>query len=93
MQLVIQKCTGQKNCHCKCPQNANVAETRKEEIDSEYEVEDINFVLMTTQNLGKYFVDEMIAKAVIDTVCTKTIAGELWLQNYMNNLNTSINQM
>ena len=77
MQLVIQKCTGQKNCQRKCPQNANVAETRKEETDSKYEVEDINFVLMTAQNLGKYFVDKMITKAVIDTVCTKTIAGEL----------------
>ena len=28
----------------------------------------------------------MITKAVIDTACTKTVAGELWLQNYLKNL-------
>ena len=36
----------------------------------------------------------MITKAVIDTTCTKTVAGELWLQNYMKNLeDTSLNQV
>ena len=48
---------------------------------------------MTTQNPRKDFVDEMITKAVIDTTCTKTVIGELWLQNYMKNLDsTSFNQ-
>ena len=36
----------------------------------------------------------MITKAVIDTACTKTVAVELWLQNYMKNLDdASLNQV
>ena len=32
--------------------------------------------------------------AIIDTTCTKTIAGEEWLNNYLKNLdNTLINQV
>ena len=85
-----------KNCQHKHPQNTNTVETSEEEKDSECEVEDVNFVLTTTQNPRKRkdFVDEMITKAVIDTTCTKTVAGELWLQNYMKNLeDTSLNQV
>ena len=40
---------------------------------------------MTTQNPRKDFVEEMVTKAVIDGACTKTVAGQLWLQNYMKN--------
>ena len=84
-----------KYCQHKRPQNANIIETsEEEETDNEYEVEDVNFILMTTQNPKKNFVDEMLTKAVIDTACTKTVAGELWLQNYMKNLDdTSLNQV
>ena len=36
----------------------------------------------------------MVTKAVIDTACTKTVVGQLWLQNYMENLDdTSLNQV
>ena len=36
----------------------------------------------------------MVTKAVIDTACTKTVAGQLWLQNYMKDLDdTSLNQV
>ena len=49
---------------------------------------------MTIQNPRKDFVDEMITKAVIDTACTKTVAGKLWLQKYMANLDdTFLNQV
>ena len=76
-----------KNYQHKRLQNANIVETSgEEETDDEYEVEDVNFVLITTQRPRKYFVDEMITKAVIDTACTKTVAGELWLQNYIKTL-------
>ena len=47
-------------------------QVKKRKKHSEYEVEDINFVLMTTQNPRKDFFDEMITKAVTDTTCTKT---------------------
>ena len=71
---MIQKCTV---IH-KSPQNTNVLEASEdEEMDSEYEVEDVSFALMTIQNLRKDFIDEMMTKAVIDTTCTKTVAGEL----------------
>ena len=50
-----------KNFQHKPPQNTNIVETsEEEETDSEYEVEDANFVLMTTRNPRKDFVDEMI---------------------------------
>ena len=58
------------NCQHKRPQIANIIETSEEDTDNEYEVEDVNFVLMTTQNPIKNFVDEMLMKAVIDTACT-----------------------
>ena len=49
---------------------------------------------MTTQYPRKDFVDEMITKVVTDTACTKIVAGELLLQNYMKNLDdTSLNQV
>ena len=83
-----------KNCQHKRQQNANIVETsEEEETNSEYDVEDVNFVLTTTQNPRKDFVEEMITKAIIDTTCTKTVAGQFWLQNYMKNLDdTSLNQ-
>ena len=84
-----------KNCQHKRQQNANIVETSEEEkMNSEYDIEDVNFVLMTTQNPRKDFDEEMITKAVIDTTCTKTVAGQFWLQNYMKNLDdTSLNQV
>ena len=49
---------------------------------------------MTTQNPRKDFIEEMVTKAVIDTECTKTVAGQLWLQNYMKSFDdTSLNQV
>ena len=36
----------------------------------------------------------MKMKDVIDTACTKTVAGETWLEGYMKSLNdTSLNQV
>ena len=49
---------------------------------------------MTTQNPRKDFIKEMVTKAVIDTACTKTVAGQLWLQNYMKSFDdTLLNQV
>ena len=84
-----------KHCQHRRIQNANIIETsEEEESQNEYEIEDLHFVLMTTQNLTKDFVEENKIKAVIDTACTKTVAGETWLENYMKNLDdTSLNQV
>ena len=84
-----------KHCQHRRIQNANIIETsEEEESENEYEIEDVHFVLMTTQNPTKDFVEEMKVKAVIDTACTKTVVGETWLENYMKNLDdTSLNQV
>ena len=48
----------------KQPQNTNNVETREEEeTNDEYELQNLNFVLMTTQHPKKDFADEMITKA------------------------------
>ena len=66
-----------KNCLHKCPKNANIVETsEEEEADNEYEIEDVNFVLMTTQHPRKDFVEKMVTKVVIDTACTKTVVEQ-----------------
>ena len=45
-----------KSYQYKHPQKASIAETsEEEETDVEYDVEDVNFVLMTTQNPRKDF--------------------------------------
>ena len=72
----------------------NIVDTSEEETDGEYEVEDVNFVLMTTKNPRWDLVEEMITKAVIDTASIKTAAAQLWPQNYMKNPDiTSFNQV
>ena len=50
-------------------------------------LEEVNFVLIT-KNLSKseIFVAEASRSAVINTACTKTVAGEQWFNNFMSNL-------
>ena len=52
-----------KFCQHKRAQNANIIETSdEEESGNEFEIEDVNFVLMTTQNPKVSFLDEMKTK-------------------------------
>ena len=70
----------------KCPhrseQNVNILED-----DDDDNLEEMNIVLMT-EKLSKteIFVAEASKSAVIDTACTKTIAGEKWFTNFKSNL-------
>ena len=70
----------------KCPhrseQNVNILED-----DDDDNIEEINIVLMT-EKLSKteILVAEASKSAVIDTACTKTIAGEKWFINFKSNL-------
>ena len=69
----------------KCPhkydQNINVVE------DQESDTEEVNIILMTENITNEeILVLEASKSAVIDTACTKTVAGEQWFVNYKSNL-------
>ena len=69
----------------KCPhrseQNVNILE------DDDDNLEEINIVLMTEKfSKTEIFVAKASKSAVIDTACTKTIAGEKWFTNFKSNL-------
>ena len=51
-------------------------ETSDEESENEYQIEDIHFVLVATQNPKKVFASEMKTSTIIDTACTETVARE-----------------
>ena len=49
--------------------------------------EEINIVLMTEKiEKSEIFVAEASKSAVIDTACTKTVAGKQWFDNFKANL-------
>ena len=79
-----------KDCQDKRSETANTAELNNETEDNpENIIEEAN-VLMTTDDT-KMHTD---LNAIIDTACTKTVAGEEWLNNYFKNLDdTLINQV
>ena len=45
-----------------------------------------NFVLLTNLPSEKVFLTETYGAAIVDTGCTKTVAGTSWLENYMGTL-------
>ena len=77
----------------KCPhrndQNVNILEDSDSDSAENHSFEEANIVLIT-EDLSKseIFVTEASKSAVIDTACTKTVAGEQWLNNFMLNLTT-----
>ena len=80
-----------KDCKYKKSETANITEFNDEiNYNIENLIEEVNIVLMTTDNT-KIQTD---LNAIIDTACTKTVAGEEWLHNYIKNLDdTLINQV
>ena len=49
--------------------------------------EEINIVLITGEiNKNEVFVAEACKSAVVDSACTKTVAGEIWYENYIKSL-------
>ena len=76
-----------KVCQHKRPEAANIPELKnKTENNPENIIEEANIILMTTADT-KIRTD---LNAVIDTGCTKTVAGEEWLNNYLKNLDDSL---
>ena len=80
----------EKDCQYKRSETANIAELNNETEDNpENKIEEANIVLMTTDDT-KIQTD---LNAIIDAACTKTVAGEEWLNNYLKNLDTLISQV
>ena len=53
--------------------------------------EDVKLVLLTDDAMGcAIFVAETEKPAVVDTACSKTVAGEQWLNNYMKILSDTL---
>ena len=84
----------------KCPhksakrlQSANVIEENDAVLNEsdEESVEDIKMVLLTDDTMDcTNFVAETEKCAVVDTACSKTVAGEQWLNNCMNILSDTL---
>ena len=76
-----------KVCQHKRPEAANIPELKnKTENNRENIIEEANIMLMTTADT-KLQTD---LNAIVDTGCTKTVAGEEWLNNYLKNLDDSL---
>ena len=76
-----------KDCQPKRIQAANIVEIDDKKEDN-YEFEEVNIVLMTTENPEPLKQNEL--NAIIDTACTRTVAGQGQLQNYLKNLDDSL---
>ena len=76
----------------KCPhksnyQSVNISQEVSSDTENESESEEINIVLMTKEiDKNETFIAEASKLAVVDTACTKTVAGEEWHINYMQDL-------
>ena len=70
-------------------QNVNILEDSDSDSAENHSFEEVNIVLIT-EDLSKseIFFTEASKSAVIDTACTKTVAGEQWLSNFMSSLTT-----
>ena len=64
-----------------CPHNTQSANALEYDVDK---YEEVNIVLMTEDlDKNESFVVEASKSAVIDTACTKTVAGEKWFSNFL----------
>ena len=73
----------------KCPhklnyQSVNISEEDSLDTENDSESEEINIVLMTEEiDKNEIFIAEASKLAVVDTSCTKTVAGEEWYMNHI----------
>ena len=67
-----------------CPHNKQSVNVLEDDLDK---CEEVNIVSITEDlDKNKVFVVEASKSAVIDTACTKTVAGEKCYQNFRTNL-------
>ena len=76
-----------KDCQHKQIQAANIVEIDDEK-ENDNEFQEVNIVLMTTENSEPLKQNEL--NAIIDTACKRTVAGQGWLQNYLRNFDDSL---
>ena len=79
----------------KCPhkndQNVNILEDSDNDSADNDLFEEANIILITENLLkSEIFVAEASKSTVIDTACTKTVAGEQWFNNFMSNLTENV---
>lgn len=94
MQFVIRKSIGQNTVSTNAYIMSNIVGTiDEEEIKNEYEIQDVLFVLMITQNLKKTLLMKWKYFAIIVAACTKTVVRVEWFLSYLENLaDTLLNQ-
>ena len=80
-----------KHCpHKSSTKPVNITETVSDEETNDDE--EVNIILMT--NEYEVLINEMEVNAIIDTACTKTVAGEKWFHNYLKCLDdTALNKV
>ena len=62
-----------------------------EDSSCDEECEDVEIVLLTDEvDEFQIFVTESAKSAVVDTACSRTVAGEIWFNNYLSELNESL---
>ena len=79
----------------KCPhkndQNVNILEDSDNDSADNDLFKEANIILITENLLkSEIFVAEASKSTVIDTACTKKVAGEQWFNNFMSNLTENV---
>lgn len=61
---------------------------RSEQVRLTENVEECNITLFTKDSMSnaEIFLTESLGSAIIDTACTRTVCGEKWLENYIEDL-------
>ena len=80
-----------------CPHHLKNSESSfiTEDNDNDKQYEDVQIILMTGQAIkNEIFLTEMVSSAVIDTSCSRTVAGKQWFHNYLKRLDdNSLNNL
>ena len=72
-----------------CPHHLENSESSfiTEDNDNDKQYEDVQIILTTGQAIkNEIFLTEMVSSAVIDTSCSRTVAGKQWFHNYLKHL-------
>ena len=72
-------------------ENHKSQDSDHEDSSCDEECEDVEIVLLTDEvDEFHIFLTESAKSAVVDTACSRTVAGEIWFNNYLNELNESL---
>ena len=66
-----------------CPHRLKNSSTNLVDVsDDEDDFTNVQIIIMTQETNNEIFVSEMLCSAVIDTTCSKNVAGKEWFDNY-----------